>query len=115
MAVFSEIFYPYGWTAYVDGAEAPCFRADYVLRAMRLPAGHAYRRMEIPRPGMDGGRSRDARLVALSCSELPLQLFILDKRGKRIIRTNNIRIPPGQTPAEAGVGGGQTYKHGETP
>ena len=37
--VFSEIFYPYGWTAYVDGAEAPCFRADYVLRAMRLPAG----------------------------------------------------------------------------
>ena len=39
VAVFSEIFYPYGWTAYVDGAEAPCFRADYVLRAMRLPAG----------------------------------------------------------------------------
>ena len=38
-AVFSEIFSPYGWTAYVDGAEAPCFRADYVLRAMRLPAG----------------------------------------------------------------------------
>ena len=39
VAVFSEIFYDHGWTAYVDGAEAPCFRADYVLRAMRLPAG----------------------------------------------------------------------------
>ena len=39
MAVFSEIFYDKGWTAYVDGKETPCFRADYVLRAMELPAG----------------------------------------------------------------------------
>lgn len=39
-AVFSEIFYDKGWTAYVDGAEAPYFRADYLLRAMELPAGN---------------------------------------------------------------------------
>ena len=39
VAVFSEIFYEPGWTATVDGVEAPYFRADYVLRAMRLPAG----------------------------------------------------------------------------
>ena len=39
LAVFSEIYYPKGWTAYVDGVEAPYFQADYVLRAMRLPAG----------------------------------------------------------------------------
>lgn len=39
VAVFSEIYYDKGWTAYVDGAEAPYFRADYVLRAMELPAG----------------------------------------------------------------------------
>ena len=39
MAVFSEIFYDHGWTACVDGEEMPCFRADYVLRAMKLPAG----------------------------------------------------------------------------
>ena len=40
VAVFSEIYYPHGWTAYVDGEEAPYFRADYVLRAMALPAGN---------------------------------------------------------------------------
>lgn len=39
VAVFSEIYYDKGWTAYVDGKESPYFRADYILRAMELPAG----------------------------------------------------------------------------
>lgn len=39
LAIFSEIYYPDGWTAYIDGIEADYFCADYILRGMELPAG----------------------------------------------------------------------------
>ena len=39
LAVFSEIYYPDGWHATVDGEPVELLRADWTLRAALLPAG----------------------------------------------------------------------------
>ncbi|WP_421807336.1 YfhO family protein [Flagellimonas sp.] len=38
-AVFSEMHYPSGWQAFIDGAPQEHYRVDYALRGMKVPAG----------------------------------------------------------------------------
>lgn len=39
VVVFSEVYFPWGWKATVDGTPATLGRVDYILRALRVPAG----------------------------------------------------------------------------
>jgi hypothetical protein len=40
LGVFSDIFYDKGWEAYVDDKQTPIIKADYLLRAIQIPAGN---------------------------------------------------------------------------
>lgn len=39
LLVASEVYYPAGWNAYLDGERVPIHRANYLLRAVAVPAG----------------------------------------------------------------------------
>lgn len=45
LAVFSEIYYPHGWKFFIDEKEVPYIKADYLLRAVHVPAGNHTIRM----------------------------------------------------------------------
>ena len=39
MLVLSDIYYPAGWRAYIDGEETTIFKTNYLVRSIALPAG----------------------------------------------------------------------------
>lgn len=45
-AVFSDIYYPHGWKAYIDGEFVEHFRVNYLLRGLNIPAGEHTVRFE---------------------------------------------------------------------
>ena len=73
MAVFSEIYYPKGWHAFIDGKEVNILRANYVLRALEIPTGkHVIEFMFEPKPYLVGNKVTMASgwvlmLVVLGC------------------------------------------------
>ena len=72
VAVFSEIYYKYGWKAFIDDTPADHFRANYVLRGMTLPAGsHTIKFRFEPESYQTGNR------VSLAGSVLLLAFLIL--------------------------------------
>jgi len=81
VVVFSEIWYGPDWVAEIDGIPAPYVRADYVLRAMKVPAGeHTVRFHIVSKPYTVGGR-------IASISSFLLLLLVLLALGWELKRT----------------------------
>ena len=78
--VFSEIYYPYGWNATIDGEPADLFRVNYMLRAMNVPAGE-HRIVMI----FDPDSVRKGDVVAITCVII-LFLTILGTIGYYVYR-----------------------------
>ena len=84
LAVFSEIYYPDGWHATVDGQPLDLVRADWTLRAALLPAGeHEVVMTFLPESYRVGAAvSRVTSLLLLALVLLCLALAFL-RRGRK--------------------------------
>lgn len=85
LAVFSEIYFPWGWTATVDGKEVPLGRVNYVLRAMRVPAGdHTVEMVFDPRSLHTTGTVATASVILIYLLVLgAVALFLIGQRSGR--------------------------------
>jgi hypothetical protein len=71
LAVFSELYYPYGWNVYLNNNPVEHFRANYALRALMVPEGYNKIEFKFEPEVVQKGSS-----IALASSVLLLLLLI---------------------------------------
>jgi hypothetical protein len=85
LAVFSEIYTREGWSATIDGEPAQVLRADYILRALELPAGkHTIEwHYRAPRWALIEGITLVFSVAVLAAFALTIILYFRNERGQK--------------------------------
>jgi hypothetical protein len=89
LLVLAEGFFP-GWRATLDGAEVPIFRADFLERAVAVPAGTHELRFTFESPAVALG----ARVSLATVGGLALLPLLLSAIRRRRERLSGRRAPP---------------------
>lgn len=82
LAVFSEIYYPFGWNAYIDGVLKPHGCANYVLRSMNVPAGKHKIEFKFEPKTYETGNSIAMAGSALLFAVIGLGIYLEQKKKK---------------------------------
>ncbi|MGH2564503.1 MAG: YfhO family protein, partial [Ginsengibacter sp.] len=83
-AVLSEVYYPLGWNAFIDGKKADYVRTDYLLRGMYVPAGDHEIEFRFEPKSYTTGRMITiiANLLVFLALIVALAFFVIGKKKK---------------------------------
>lgn len=85
LAVFSEIYYPHGWKMFVDEKEVPYIKADYLLRAVHVPAGNHNIRMIFEPEVIEKGKWISLLCFGLFIALSGFGVFWMNKKKKQVL------------------------------
>jgi hypothetical protein len=91
--VLSEVYYPPGWAAEVDGVRVPIYKTNYVLRGIPVPAGSHTARLNFDPPSYVIGRPITyAAHIVMWLSIIGL-LGLAFRRRREIVSSQDIDNP----------------------
>lgn len=82
LAVFSEVYYPDGWNAYVDGEKVEIEKTNYLLRGVIIPAGATELVMKFEVPSFSSVNTISF-ILSLGLLLLIIGAFVLELRSKK--------------------------------
>ncbi|ASW72880.1 hypothetical protein IQ37_05640 [Chryseobacterium piperi] len=88
LAVFSEIYYPHGWKMFVDEKEVPYIKADYLLRAVHVPAGKHHITMIFEPEVIEKGKWISLLCFGLFIALSAFGIFWINKNKKKEVLTD---------------------------